>query len=467
MGVQGSQVGIVGGSIAGCAAALALTHAGCEVTVFERSHSQLRDRGVGLAMPTPLRDQLVSAGYLDPGMAICSASQRVWMVRDGDAPLGRVLWRQPVAAALNNWGVLWSTLWANLPDDMYRQARAVAGLCTDASLPTLLLDDGSRERFDLVIGADGYRSQVRAHVHPGSCPTFAGYVLWRGSPAEGQLLDRAPADALESGAVWLCFPGGHAVFYLIPSLDGRSDRGHRRLNWVIYTAAPHGLHFDDDPTSVPPGSGRPDLIASLDGLLVDHFPSSWAELVRMTDTRDVSIQPVYDHEVPTYVSGRVMLIGDASTITRPHTGSGATKALQDALCLEQACEAHQSWGDVLAEYDRQRCAVGNDLVELGRRIGRDSVQQTPPWDSMTPDDMDAWSRSTLAGRRHYLYGNVTDGKADDPLAGADDGSAKPKPRPEGAWSGQSSATSAEPGTDGRSAPNRNATPPGGSRAPTR
>jgi 2-polyprenyl-6-methoxyphenol hydroxylase-like FAD-dependent oxidoreductase len=413
MSVQGSRVGIVGGSIAGCAAALALTHAGCDVTVFERSHGQLRDRGVGIVMPAPLRAQLASAGYLDPAMAICSASERVWMVRDGDAPLGRVLWRQPVAAVLNNWGVLWSTLRANLRDDAYRSGRAVAGLYTDGSLPKLLFEDGSRERFDLVVGADGYRSQVRAHVHPGSCPTYAGYVLWRGSPAEGRLPDRGAADALESGAVMLCFPGGHGVFYLIPGLDGRSDRGHRQLNWAIYTAAPHGLRFDD-PASVPPGSGRPDLIASLDRLLVDHFPPSWTEVVRLTDTRELSIQPVYEHEVSTYVSGRVMLIGDASTITRPHTGSGATKALQDALCLEQACEADHSWSDVLTEYNRQRCAAGNDLVELGRRIGRDSVQQTPPWASMTPDDMEAWSMGTLAGRRHYLYGDVTDGDAGRP-----------------------------------------------------
>ena len=58
MGIAGSKVAVVGGSIAGCATAIALTRAGCDVEVLERSSTGLRDRGAGIAMPHPLRESL-------------------------------------------------------------------------------------------------------------------------------------------------------------------------------------------------------------------------------------------------------------------------------------------------------------------------------------------------------------------------------------------------------------------------
>ena len=45
MPVEGSKVGIIGGSIAGCATAIAMQRVGCEVTVLERSSEGLKDRG--------------------------------------------------------------------------------------------------------------------------------------------------------------------------------------------------------------------------------------------------------------------------------------------------------------------------------------------------------------------------------------------------------------------------------------
>ena len=60
--VAGSRVAVIGGSIAGCAAAIALRRAGCEVTVFERSQGALRARGAGIIVPRPLLAQLTAAG---------------------------------------------------------------------------------------------------------------------------------------------------------------------------------------------------------------------------------------------------------------------------------------------------------------------------------------------------------------------------------------------------------------------
>jgi 2-polyprenyl-6-methoxyphenol hydroxylase-like FAD-dependent oxidoreductase len=406
MAVVGGRVAVVGGSIAGCAAALALRRAGCEVLVYERTRGMLRDRGAGIAIPVGLLQELVSAGYLDSDMPWCPVSERVWLVRDGAAPEGRVLWRQPSLAAMNNWGVLWRTLRSRVPDQAYGQAAPVVGVEVDAAEVTVALEGSRRERFDLVVGADGYRSMVRGLVHPDSGPAYAGYVAFRGQLEESCLPDTPALEILEGSLVTVCFPGGHGVFYLIPGSDGRIDRGHRRLNWVIYSAAPVSF---DDPGSVAPGAVGAELAQFLEGRVGEHFPPSWAKVVHRTGGEVLSIQPIYDEEVETYVSGRVALIGDAATVTRPHTASGATKALQDALSLERAMLAHQSWEGSLAAYDAERCRAGRELVELGRRIGRAQVEETPEWASMTPEDFDAWTRATLAGQCLYLYGNVTDG----------------------------------------------------------
>ncbi len=60
---------MVGGSIAGCAAALAASRGGAErITVLERADDRLRDRGVGIALQSDRYDELREAGYVAPEM---------------------------------------------------------------------------------------------------------------------------------------------------------------------------------------------------------------------------------------------------------------------------------------------------------------------------------------------------------------------------------------------------------------
>ncbi|MFW2333183.1 FAD-dependent monooxygenase, partial [Ilumatobacter sp.] len=120
--------------------------------------------------------------------------------------------------------------------------------------------------------------------------------------------------------------------------------------------------------------------------------------------QQLSIQPIYDEMVDRYTTGRLALIGDAATLTRPHTGSGATKAMQDARLIEELGAEHHNWALLLDAYDTDRSAEGARLVDVGRRIGRDQVEQTPPWADMTPADFTAWAAGTLGDDQLYFWG---------------------------------------------------------------
>ncbi len=404
MSITGSRVGIVGGSIAGCAAAIALGRAGCDVEVLERSSSALQDRGAGIAVPHALRKELISADYLDADYPFWPSEHRLWVIKDGDDPTGRLLWRQRADASLNNWSILWKSLRRRVEDTRYRDGHQVIQLENSQSGVVVELGDGSRERYDLLVGADGYRSSIRATLYPHSQPDFAGYVLWRGNYPESRLVDRTPLDAADADHSWftVCFPEGHGVFYMIPGSDDRSDVGHRRVNWAVYTPTPDTAPFDT-PGSVAPGS-LGDLADVLDEYVDRYFPPWQASIIRLSQPDEVSVQPIYDDILPSYVADRVLLLGDASTVTRPHTGSGATKALQDALALETIATGADSWEDVLIAYDAERATAGNTLVDLGKRIGRAQVEHTPDWASMTPTDFEAWTAATLSGESLYFYG---------------------------------------------------------------
>jgi len=408
MSVAGSRVAVAGGSIAGCAAAIALKRAGCDVRVYERSSSALMDRGAGIAIPGPLRETLVSAGYLPEDYAHCSYAGRQWIVADGSWD-GRVLWTQPSPINTKNWSMLWAALRAGVDNDCYVDGRSITGYRHDGGAIAVTFDDGHEDRVDLLVGADGYRSVIRSQMQPATHRDYAGYVLWRGNFSESRIPHDNPLRSAFAEKMWqtIVFPGGHCIMYMIPDHDDRVDAHHRRLNWAVYTPTPAGLDFEQ-PQSIPPGGVDATLYDSLDRLLSSHFPPAFADLVRLSGMEEVSIQAIYDEVVESYADGRVMLIGDAGCITRPHTGSGATKALQDALILEKlACDL-SDWSQVLAGYDAERTEAGTMLMQLGRRLGHAQVERTPNWTKMRPSDFVDWTRASLAGEQLYLYGEESD-----------------------------------------------------------
>ncbi|MEK8145488.1 hypothetical protein NKH18_41480 [Streptomyces sp. M10(2022)] len=97
-------MGVVGGSIAGCAMAIAGSRAGADVTVYERSSGELQDRGLGIVIPPALHERLLATGYLDASMPTAPVATRVWLTRSRGQRSARELARQPSPVTPCNWG---------------------------------------------------------------------------------------------------------------------------------------------------------------------------------------------------------------------------------------------------------------------------------------------------------------------------------------------------------------------------
>jgi 2-polyprenyl-6-methoxyphenol hydroxylase-like FAD-dependent oxidoreductase len=251
----------------------------------------------------------------------------------------------------------------------------------------VVTSDGQRHQFDLVIGADGYRSVVRAVVDPAARPVYAGYGLWRGSYPIDRVADLVGRlGPVDRSFATIVLPHGHCLFGLVP--DATAEH---RMTWGLYYRIP-GMPADPAPAELAVRRVDDELLTFLDAVVDRHFPAAYAEIIRRTERDELMVQPVFDLLAGRLVAGRVLLMGDAGAVTRPHSGAGATKALQEALALGRACAGHQDadLDAALAEYERGRAPVARALVELGRRIGAAQVEHTPDWPSMTPAGFATW-----------------------------------------------------------------------------
>jgi 2-polyprenyl-6-methoxyphenol hydroxylase-like FAD-dependent oxidoreductase len=361
---------IVGGSLAGLFVATLLKREGHDVRIYERSVGGLDGRGAGLLGKKETFAILRAAGCEHVARVGVVARERVTFNETG-----AIVDRSMVPQSQLSWDYLYRTFRAFIADDDYVLGRHVNGVRQDDHAAYLSFKDGGEEPADIVIGADGTASVVRNAVNSRPSPSiYAGYVGWRGLLPETALPPQAAADLLDRFAFHQ-LSGSHVLGFVVAGPHAETIPGSRRYNWVWYRPAAgekaRAAVFTDSagrvhPYSLPPGSvpraARAVTIADAARLL----PTSLAAAVAATE--QPFVQGVFDYETPLMANGRLVLIGDAAFVARPHTAMGVAKAAGDAMALA----AHLSQKPVveaLRAFHEERLPVGASIVAHGRRLG--------------------------------------------------------------------------------------------------
>lgn len=394
--VGGLKVAIVGGSIAGCAAAIELTRVGCEVVVYERSTERLEDRGAGISIPTPMIEMLQKRGLVDATWAHIPIQKLPYIYsfkKDGEQ-IERILRERPGSGGVTNWGVLYHNLRRRVSDEIYHQSHQVTALdeLQDGSV-RLHFADHQTKVFNLVIFADGHNSLGRQILFPHLSLQYAGYIGWRGLTDERSTSDMSRFEG--TLPMFVC-PAGLSLLYIVPSHEQAVEIGRRQLNWVFYvkvTEADLATVLTDrrgitHRTSVPPGAVAEVHVAELHYLARQHLPTYMADII--CQTKEPFIQAIYDMWVPCYHRGRICLIGDAAMLARPHTGQGTTKAITNAIALADALTTYPSVEAALAAWDEKQRSAGEAVVRQGQRLGQVLVTEAPNWHELDETTLQAW-----------------------------------------------------------------------------
>jgi len=341
---------VVGGSLGGLFAAGFLQSLGWRVDVYERVADDLATRGAGIGTHDALFDAMRELGIvIDDSLGLLVA-ERVCLDRHGNT-----VHTKRLEQVMSHWARIYRAVRPCARH--YDAARNFVGFERDGAQVVARFDDGGVERADLLIGADGLRSTVRAQLCPQAEPRYAGYVGWRGV-VKGIDLPGRYYFVLPPDEMMLCYP--------VPTGE---------WNYVWYRPCAEAALRDlcTDASGVCHGSAiappliRPEIVLRLKKTARAVLAPEIAVLVERSQP---FFQAIFDLESPRMQEGAVVLIGDAAFVARPHIGMGVTKAALDARCLARSLDVtNGNLEAALARYERLRTKFGLECVRRSRRIG--------------------------------------------------------------------------------------------------
>jgi salicylate hydroxylase len=367
------RVAIVGAGIGGLAAACALRQRGIDVEVFERS-TMLEEVGAGL--------QIGPNGF----KVFRALGLEAELMRNAFEPIsimsitwdeGRLRFRQPLrAVAREKYGAPYMTAHRADLHNLLRRAAGdtpihlgvnCIGAETVNGTAVVRFADGATAEADIVIGADGIRSAIRAQHFGADRPRFTEMMAWRAIVP----MDCVPTRVGPGGSVkldhgeyfgWIG-PNGHVICYPIGVNGDKLNifGGHVTEQWV------------EESWSVP--SSREELIAAKAGwneALLDMF----------RHVEHVYKWGIYDRDpLPQWSRGRIALLGDAAHPTMPTLAQGANMAIEDGYVLARNLARHgDDFETALKTYVAQR-KPRTDWVTLKSReqFANNRMASPPPF----------------------------------------------------------------------------------------
>jgi 2-polyprenyl-6-methoxyphenol hydroxylase-like FAD-dependent oxidoreductase len=337
------RVIIAGGGIVGLTAGIAFKAIGWEVLVLEQA-PEIRAAGAAIGLWRNALDVFAEFGVGDALHTISTPVQTWFYDASGQrrrAPgfsvadhtfqlLPRPELNQRLATAVG-------------PENIRLNARVLA-FEEHADHVQVTLSDGTRERADLLVGADGVYSAVRAQLMPGHpAQEHRGHHVWRGmlaagdEPAEGSVL--TVGHRRTRGGYTRTY--GDQVVWMVNQFDSPSPTGTKK-DEALHRAA----NLNDDGWSDP-------LVK-----LIERTP----------EAQILHNQVMFVPSLPRWTSGRVVLVGDAAHAVSPHISAGGTLGVEDVLVLVRAVRKHDALANALSSYETNRIPHYARVHELAHAV---------------------------------------------------------------------------------------------------
>ena len=358
---------IAGGGVGGLALALMLHQRGIGCTVLE-SAAEVKPLGVGInTLPHAIRE----LAALDLLPALDGVGIRTRELRYLNR-FGQEIWREPrgiwagheVPQFSIHRGHLHQALWqaaeARLPAGALLRNARLQNFTQSAPSITAHLIDGRSLSGDVLIGADGIHSAIRAALHPDDGGIrWNGIQMWRGA---------VEWPAFECGDTMIVAGDMKEKLVLYPIGAGASA-ATRLTNWVVCAQI-------GDASKPPPRREDWSRPGQLDEVLahVARFRIPFLDVAALVrSTPEFWEYPMCDRDpLPFWTQGRVTLMGDAAHPMYPVGSNGASQAVLDARCLADLL-ASQAPEAALAAYAAERLPKTAEIVRANRKGGPERV----------------------------------------------------------------------------------------------
>jgi 2-polyprenyl-6-methoxyphenol hydroxylase-like FAD-dependent oxidoreductase len=343
---------IIGAGIGGLCTAIALQQSGIETLIYERA-PKLEALGAGLALWSNALQVLDSFGV---GTAIAEMG-----AFNGQGAIRSHRGKSLVQVASNDTHNSESIRSiavhrAELMNILLEQAGNVIKLGHEfthyqqnSEGITVHFSNGNSDSVDMLIGADGIHSKVRARMHPESQAKYSGYTVWRGLvPFEHRRMNGV------FGETW----GNGQRFGMMPI-------NNDRVYWFATENVPAGKRYSVQETKT--------HVQNLFASWHDPIPA----LLKATDAAEILHHDIYDIDpIEAWVEGRVALLGDAAHAMTPNMGQGACQAIEDAYALGTVL-GKKTLQNALAHYQNIRMPRVHQIMSRSRQIGQVGQIENP------------------------------------------------------------------------------------------